>query len=200
MGSLLSSRRRMVAVGSFDMIGVPAAIVWEVLSDIEAYPSFVPDILEVQTLRGSAGVVGASWKERRLYYGTEIRMRKTITGLNLDPDHDTYIVKVVVHMEGTSYFSPDAVETFTFTLAPLPTEEDGNGEKQHSCTLSWTMAYISAGLWCTIIVLLFKSCLLRSGRRYMDNELQYYYQEAIRRTKQRETKEDKSLSETNSSP
>ena len=203
MGSLLSSCSRMVTVGSFDMVGVPPALLWEVVSDIEAFPSFVPDILAVQTLRGetssAAGAVGASWNERRIYYGKEILMRKTITSLNLDPEHATYIVKVVVQAEGISYSSPDAVETCTFTIAPLQTE-DGKGEKPQSCTFSWTMAYISAGLWGTCVVLLFKSCLLRSLNRYIDNEMQYYYKEAIRRTKQQETKEEKSSSaETNSS-
>ena len=201
MGSLLSSCSRMVTVGSFDMAGVPPALLWEVVSDIEAYPSIVPDILAVQTLRGeasSAGTVGASWNERRIYYGKEILMRKTITSLNLDPEHATYIVKVVVQAEGISYSSPDAVETCTFTLAPLQTE-DGKGEKPQSCTFSWTMAYISAGLRSTLMVLLFKSCVLRSLNRYVDEEMQYYYKEAIRRTEQQKENVEKSSSETNSS-
>ena len=203
MGSLLSSCSRMLTVGSFDMVGVPAAVAWEVLSDLEAYPSYVPHILEVQLLRGvtssTSAAVGASWNERRMYHGKEIIMRKTITGLNLDPENATYTVKVVVHINGMHFNSPDAVETCTFTVAPQQLTEDDKGEKQQSCTFSWTMAYISAGLRSTLMVLLFKSCVLRSLNRYVDEEMQYYYKEAIRRTEQQKENVEKSSSETNSS-
>lgn len=204
MGSFLSSCSKMVAVGSFDMDGVPAAVAWEVFSNIEAYPSFVPNILEVQTVRSvapstSTSAVGTSWNERRIFNGKEIVMRRTITGVTLDLEHDTYTVKVVVHLDGMRFSSPDAVETCTFTIAPkLPTEK-GKGEKQQSCTISWTMAYISGGLRSTLIVLVFKSCLLKSLLRYMDDEMPYYYEEGLRRTTQQTENVEKSSSETTNS-
>ena len=125
-----------------------------------------------------------------LYIGTPYN----VTGLHLDAEHATYTVKVAIHTDGLHYSSPDGVETCTITIAPkVPRnddDDDGKEENRQTCTFSWTMAYMGTGLCSTIFVLLFKACLLGSLERYLDKEMQYYYEEAIRRTEQPKPNEE----------
>ena len=173
--------------GSLAMIGVPVAIAWATLSDVEGGPSFVPHILAVEILRGEPTTVGASWIEHRLYGGSKkIVMRKTMTSVDVDPETGIRTVHMVIHIEGISWSSPDAVETCSISVAPLmgPDDEDEQQQQQQqqSCTVSWTMAYIGAGVWGTLILSMFWSCIGRSLQCQLEEELRYYYDEALRRT------------------
>ena len=144
------------------MIGVPVAIAWATLSDVEGGPSFVPRILAVEIVRGEPTTVGASWIEHRLYGGSKkIVMRKTVTSVDVDP-----------------------------LLEPGDGDEQQQ-EKQQSCTVSWTMAYIGAGVWGTLILSMFWSCIGRSLQCQLEEELRCYYDEALRRTKAANKREEK---------
>jgi len=179
----------MDMVGSYEMPGVPAEICQETLCDLENLHSFIPHIIRVEYIRGSLGEVGSSWNEHRRVHGREMVLRKTITRISYDP---FFKVNFTVDVEGQAesyYRSPDAVETCTFVVEP---SENGD-----SCTVSWTMAYVAAGVCGKILSALCKPCLLRSLNSILEAEMQCYYEEALRRVQKREG--TKSATEENSS-
>jgi len=203
MGSSLSSCSQMVMLGEFEMVGVPARITWETFSDIENIPSFVPHILSIERLcpgtdDGSSIAVGASWNERRLVAGNkEVVMRKTITRFNEDPERGAYEVGMVICLDGIGYYSPDAVETCTFAVEP----SEENEQFKKSSRIRWTMAFVPAGCCWKFWFACIKPCILKSVHAQVDEEIQYYYKEAIRRMKVREkdSAEEAAASEETSS-
>lgn len=187
MGSSLSSCSQMVMLGEFEMAGVDARTAWETFSDLEGSPSFVPHILSIERLcpgtDDGSSKAGASWNERRLFAGNkEIVMRKTVTRFNEDHERGVYEVQLVIYLDGVDWYSPDAVETCTFAVEPF--EENETFKK--SSIICWTMAFVPAGSCWKIWFPCIKPCILKSLYAQVDEEMQYYYKEAIRRMKVRE--------------
>jgi len=184
MGSILSSCTEMVMIGSYDMPGVSSNTAWETFSDIEGGPSFHPYLLSVELLRRpddpSCSKVGSSWKERRIFTGKEIVMRKTVTRMVEDPEQGTFSARMVINLDGISWNFPDAVETCTFSIEPV----EGDSKWRESCRISWSMAYIAAGFCGKFLLAFIKPCLLKSLNAQVEKEMQFYYEEALRRTTQ----------------
>lgn len=169
----------MVMSSTFDMPGVPVDIAWETFTDIENAPSFDPHMLEVKCLRGHPPAVGSSWKERRLYKGKEIFLTKTITRVSRN-ENGSLEGLVAVNVEGMRWHSNNAAQICSFVLEPLA------GEKwQQSCTASWSMVYIAAGgIYRKTLLAIAKPCLMRALKVHFEKEMQFYYEEALRRAVQ----------------
>jgi len=164
----MCSRTEVVVRGSFTF-PVNAAVVEETFRDVQASPSFVPELLSLEFTKGEPWTVGSSWNERRLFAGREVVIRKTITRISEDP----FTVNVHVDHPKTDHCcSPKADGTFTMVIEP--------GHKEGMCVHNWTMAFVTGGVG-KIISLLFLPCLKKSLCEMVNNENERYAVEAVRR-------------------
>jgi len=172
-----ASCSKMVMVSTFDMPGVLVDIAWETFIDIKGGPSFVPHLLAVECLHGDPPAVGSSWKERRIFAGKEVILRKSITRVSRDPETGAFQGLVALNVEGMRWHSQDAAEICSFVVEPLAREN-----WQQSCTATWSMAYIAAGgFFGKILLAIVKPCVLRALNVHLEKEMQCYFEEALRR-------------------
>ena len=176
----------MTVVGSFDMPGVPARLAEETFRDITSAPSFVPHILEVQMLRGEPSTVGNCWREKRIFGGRKLTVVKNITHMSTDP---YFSCQASMEYEETAWFLPKLSQTFTFDIVPTTAadmKDDSQGEekKEPSCKTRWKMGFVAhGGMWSRFLACIGKPCLNHGALRYTEEEMEYYYQEAVRRTR-----------------
>lgn len=178
------SSTEIVVEGMFDMPGVPPAIAQEVIFDIQAAPSFHPLILSVEKVRGEPCEVGFCWLERlRVTTDSswEVVFRKTIT--KQSDDHDP-IFSQSGHIElvkTNSCTTPDFISTYTQSIHP---SEEG------CAIIQWRDAIVSRGLLGRVLSVCCVPCLRRVWVAQSQDEWNYYYQEALRRTQTMPFKED----------
>lgn len=184
MGSVCSTpctAGHMVLRGSFEMPGVSANVLEETWRDIEAAPLFVPHLLEVKLVRGEPTQVGACWLERRRIGRPKqpqnyLIVRKTITHRTDNPFQQCALTELV---ESTTRSMPDFVATYTLTILPLAKDDD------RSCCVHTSDAIVARGIGAKIVACLCFSCLKRLWMDQVQDEWQYYYCEALRRTAQK---------------
>lgn len=172
MGSACSSTK-LVVTGSFDYTGVPVEIAEETFRDLQSAPSFVPNLISIELVRGEPATVGACWKERRSCDGGEVYLRKTITKMSEKP----FEVGEVFEILKTKNHMPIPNFVGTFTIRIDPSNEDGS-----SCTISWTDAFLSQGVCARIMSAFCVPCLKRALVYEIEEEMQHYYEECLRRT------------------
>lgn len=172
MGACLSGDgARTVCSGSFDFPNVPAEVATNVFLDIEAMPTFMPHIVELELLRGKFSRVGSCWIEQRIYRGKEVRVRKTITKLTVDP----YLsISQAGEAVDPPCGVPKSIATFTIAIEAY----DGG----QSCRVEWSNAFLPVGLWSRLVIAIALPRLLRNFVSSVDEEMQCYYQESLRKT------------------
>jgi len=152
------------------MPGVSVGIAEETFRDTEAAPSFVPHLVSLEFLRGQPSQVGTCWKERRIFGGREIVVRKAITKMSEHP----FMCCQVVEPVDADWSLPNFVSTFTVVI-------DSSAEAS-GCTFQWSDAFLSTGVCGRVLSVLCLPCLKRAFISQVEEELQYYYEEALRRT------------------
>jgi len=172
MGCVCSSTE-MVVTGSHKMPGVPSEILEETYRDVEKFPSFIPQLLEVEFLRGKPSTVGACWNERRTFDKKEIVIRKTITNMS---DHPFTARAIIEFSDERIWTLPSNVHTLTYVIEP--DSEDSTS----SCVASWIIAFVSVGVYGKILAALCLPCLKKALNEHLEEEMQYFYEEALRRT------------------
>ena len=184
----------MTIVGSFDMPGVPPSVAEATFADVLSAPKFVDHILEVKMIRGNPSEVGNCWREDRIFQGRRLVAIKHMILIDHDPH---FTCQVSVEYEETPWFVPPTSQTFTFSIIPLPEEtlnQSSSGDpagaststsEPSSCRTAWKMGMVAhGGLFSQMVGSLTKSCLYRQAVRHVDDEIEMYYHEALRRKKQ----------------
>lgn len=172
MGLLISRCRETVISGSFDFPDVPPEIARLTFRDITSAPEFVPHLLSVSFLRGEPSTVGACWDERRIFRGGEIVLRKTITRIVEDPH---YIVCAGVEPIKTNHWTPSGSQTFTFVIEP-------DADCKSNCTVGWIIAFSPSNLCSKMFLWCCYSPFKAAFNKQVEDEMAYYYVEALRRT------------------
>jgi len=175
MGSVFSQHEAVIT-GSFDFPDVPPAIARETYRDIQAAPRFVPHLVSVNFLRGEPSTVGACWEERVLFRGGEVVVRRTITHVSEHP----YTVRVGSETVEANLWTPAGSETFTYVIEP-----SDDGDDSTSCTIRWTIAFLSTGLRSNLLACCCRSVLETAFHAHVEEEAGHYHKEALRRTVQK---------------
>jgi len=181
MGSVCSKTTVITVQGTFDMPGVPAHIAVATFCNMEAAPSFIPIFVSLEILRGQPGQVGTCWLERRAVGKGEILLRKTITKRSDDP-HFTQCA-LTESVESTFWTMPDFISTYTLNILPTGgSSDDRADESSINCSIRWTDAIVSKGFLGRVLSILCVPCLRKTWMAQTQEEWQYYYEEALRRT------------------
>lgn len=177
MASLFRSTE-LTVTGSFEMTGVPTAIMVQTIRDFGSTPSFLPDLLELEFVRGGGPPVqvGTCWNEKRAYGNGVMMVRRTITKLSETPP--LFEVCMSFEVVEAHWSTPTTEGTFTITVVP-PCE---NEDPSRSCAIRWGFAFLSKGLYGRILSALCLPCLKREFIANATDEWQQYYIEALRRT------------------
>jgi len=174
MGCVCSSTE-MVVSGSYKMPGVPAEILKDTYRDVETFPSFIPQLLQVECLRGEPLTVGACWNERRIFNKKEIVIRKTITNMS---DHPFTARAIVELTDERTWTLPSNIHTLTYVIEPDSEAKDSTS----SCVVSWIIALVSVGVYGKLLSALCLPCLKKALNEHLKEDMQYFYEEALRRT------------------
>ena len=175
-----------------------AEVVEELILDLESTPSFLPNVLEVEILKGPTSFEkGFHWKEVRLFRGRRVTMYKTVTrflrhsvqqeeregkvkdsdeghlgiGTNSSP---SLSITSSVNLEEISRNLKEAAETVTVDIFPID---------RNSSLISWTVVGISAGFFGRLSMAIARPCFLVRLRKHALEEMRCYADEAIRRSK-----------------
>jgi len=182
MGALLCRSTELVVNGKYEMPGVTAEIAEETFRDLLAAPTFVPDLLHIEFVRGAPAQVGACWNERRKFGRGEMVIRKTITKISSSPFE---VREVMEATGGNGCTLPNFIATFTISIVSTPAplkKVDGNGKNNRNCcTVLWHDAFLSTGMSGRLLSALCFPVLKRSCIASIEEEMRCYYEECLRR-------------------
>lgn len=171
MGAALCCSTKLTASGS-TTVPVAATYVMDVFEDLPNAPSFITDLVEIEILRGSGIEEGMRYREVRVFQGRKMTMFKTVTNVCRDNDAFSVTVSVDLHKLGWDYYH--AAEVFRIAVVPVSKTE---------CTITWSMAFVSAGCIGKIRFALSQRCLLSALHKHVHEEINCYAEEAMRRLK-----------------
>ena len=166
MGSIFSSAS-LTTSGSTEF-AASAEATEKLFRDMEAAPSFIPQLLSLSITRGGSFEVGLQWREERIFAGRKVTLFKSITKIRYDP----FTVSVSLDFKEGDWDKKYAAETITIVIQPVDDK---------SCRVSWTMAYVSAGICGAISACLRGRYIIRRVRKHIEEEMDCYALEASRR-------------------
>jgi hypothetical protein len=139
-----------------------------VLKDLDRAPEIVSNIISIERLRGGKFEEGTHWREVRYFGNRKMVFYKTITSIRKDP---YFTVNVSLDLREASWNHKHACETSSVSIIPV---------SDNSCIVLWSLTFVSAGILSRISSTLFRSCMLRNLRKYLEHEFQEYAAAALK--------------------
>ena len=180
MGGLFS-RTKMTVRGTYEMECVSASTAVRTICDAKSTPKFIPSVYKVELVRGTPGELGCCWIEQRLFSGRILEVRKTLTKLTQTDDVNPSF-EVGQTLEVVNDVKLSVIPHFFSTYTQVIEAHDMSPGEPPSCTIHWSYAFLATNTYASVFSALSRKRLEKDFDVQVQEIIQCYYMEALRRT------------------
>jgi hypothetical protein len=175
----VTKSRPLTVTGTLDFPEVSPETYLEVMCDVRASLSMMPDFISIQWIRGKDNICtpGAVWLEEWRYGNKRRKCSITtrVAMIELEFGPELYRYSATAQLVHKPCAIPYVMNTFTWEAQALPS--------QNGCRVHFSNAFVPEGWYARLVAgTLFRRLFVDDLDKHYRENMQFVYQEALRRT------------------